>query len=351
MSGSQRRTAQEDSIRPALFPGYHTTCLPIKWSSVWCLMCLRRHHLRDPGNAEKASPASPPPTPHQWRNRHYTMPQKGSNYRMDGRLLYKYEAADRPGRACWCQVSNKYQQDRVTAELPRVDSVRNADTFQHQRQAKTRGETEAIDIFWSLWCCTTVLEFQTIKRELWSDWDKSWQIMQHSILKKLQSCPKLLLVTFKTRDLTAALNIFPQVCCSSVSWLSKCGRGRQRQADTLAFPYGTFCKAIGVSLHDPDCHWLVMKASRAEADPSLWGMEVGVRGRPGGLDGQRGRGSPVACHSPCTTAWPPTLSGLCTMGGLGLDCMSSHSPLPPPSSQHRGRPKGVKTLWTGISPL
>lgn len=25
-----------------------------------------------------------------------------------------------------------------------------------------------------------------------------------------------------------------------------------------------------------------MKASLAEADPSLWGVEVGVRGRPGG---------------------------------------------------------------------
>lgn len=179
----------------------------------------------------------------------------------------------------------------------------------------------------------------------------STQFSKTSIFLKI-----IILVTFKTWDLTAAFNIFPSVCCC-VSWLSKSGRGRQRQADTLAFPYGTFCKAIGVSLHDPDCHWLVMKATRAEADPSLWGVEVGVRGGPGGLEkgggvrGERGRGSPVACHSPCTTAWPPTLSGLCTMGGLGLDCMSSHSPLPPPSSQHRGRPKGVKTLWTDISPI
>lgn len=134
-------------------------------------MCLCRHHLRGPGNAETALLASPPPC--QWGNRHYTMPQKGSNYRMDGRLLYKYEAADRPGRPCWCQVSNKYQQDRVTAELPRVDSVTNTDTFQHQKQAKTREETKAIDIFWSLWCCPTVLECQTIKIELWSDWNKT----------------------------------------------------------------------------------------------------------------------------------------------------------------------------------
>lgn len=250
-------------------------------------MCLRRHHLRGPGNAETASLASPPPPPHQWRNRHYTMPQKGSNYRMDGRLLYKYEAADRPGRACWCQVSNKYQQDRVTAELPRVDSVRNTDTFQHQKQAKTRGETEAIDIFWSLWCCTTVLEFQTIKRELWSDWNKIPVMTNNAALdsQKLQSCSKIIISHFQNmRSHSCLKHISPSVR-SSVSWLSKCGRGRQRQADTLAFPYGTFCKAIGVSLHDPDCHWLVMKASRAEADPSLWGMEVGVRGRPGGLEG------------------------------------------------------------------
>lgn len=37
------------------------------------------------------------------------------------------------------------------------------------------------------------------------------------------------------------------------------------------------------------------------------GEGVGVSWWPRGLDG---RGSPVACHSPCTTAWPPTLSGL-----------------------------------------
>lgn len=143
MSGSQRRTAQEDSIRPVLFPGYHTTCLPIKWSSVWCL-CASAGTISEAQAAQKRR-RSPPPA--SKRNRHYTMPQKGSNYRMDGRLLYKHEAADRPGRACWCQVSNKYQQDRVIAELPCMDSV----TFQHQKEAKTREETEAIDIFWSLW--------------------------------------------------------------------------------------------------------------------------------------------------------------------------------------------------------
>lgn len=63
-------------------------------------MWLRRLHLRGPGNAEENADALQPPYLHhhqQRRNRHYTMPQKGSNYRTDGRLLYK--AADRPGRA------------------------------------------------------------------------------------------------------------------------------------------------------------------------------------------------------------------------------------------------------------
>lgn len=117
--------------------------------------------------------------------------------------------------------------------------------------------------------------------------------------------------------------------------------GKQRQTDTLALPYGKLCKAIGVSPHEPDCHWLVMKAARAEADPSLWGVEVGVRGQPGGGAWMCKHcwSGPVACHSPCTAAWPPTLSGLCTMGGPVLNCMSSHSPTPLHSSQHR---KGQK---------
>ena len=184
-------------------------------------MCLRRHDLRGPGNAETASLARPHPPPHchhhhrQWRNRHYTMPQKGSNYRMDGRLLYKYEAADRPGRACWCQVSNKYQQDRVTAELPRVDSVWNTDTFQHQKQAKARGETEAIDME------SAVLPdcFKTIKWELWCDRNKIPVMTNNSApdflkkKKKKKFAPKLLLATFKSWDLTAALkHISPSVC-------------------------------------------------------------------------------------------------------------------------------------------
>lgn len=59
MSGSQWRTAQEDSISPVLFPGYPATWLPIKWSSVWCLLhvplsapsqrpCQRRSAVANP---------------------------------------------------------------------------------------------------------------------------------------------------------------------------------------------------------------------------------------------------------------------------------------------------------------
>lgn len=67
-----------------------------------------------------------------------------------------------------------------------------------------------------------------------------------------------------------------------VSVTQKVWEVKQRQAVTLAFPYGKLCKAIGVSLHEPDCHGLFMKAPPTEADPSLWGAEVGVRGQPGG---------------------------------------------------------------------
>lgn len=94
-------------------------------------------------------------TPYQWRNRHYSMSQKGSNYRMDGRLLYKCEAADRPGRACWCQVSNKYQQDRVT-ELPWVDSVRKTRHISTSKAGKNKRRNKGYWHFLRLLCCMTV---------------------------------------------------------------------------------------------------------------------------------------------------------------------------------------------------
>lgn len=55
--------------------------------------------------------------------------------------------------------------------------------------------------------------------------------------------------------------------------------------------------------------------------------------------GEHGRGSPVACHSPCTAAWPPTLSGLCTMGGLELDYEQL---FPAPSSPAANEGEGQK---------
>jgi len=184
MSGSQRRTAQEDSIRAVLFPGYHTTCLPIKWSSLWCL-CASVGIISEALTTQKKRRSPDPiptPPPQQRRNRHFTMPQKGSKYRMDGRLLYKHKAADRPGRPCWCQVSNKHQQDRVIAKLPRADSVRNTDTFPFQKRAKNRRRNKTIDIFLSLCICTTLLEYQTIKSQLGSGWLKFRALTNNAVL-------------------------------------------------------------------------------------------------------------------------------------------------------------------------
>lgn len=201
-------------------------------------MCLRRHHLRGPGNAETASLARPRPPHHhhhhrQWRNRHYTMPQKGSNYRMDGRLLCKYEAADRPGRACWCQVSNKYQQDRVTAELPGVDSVWNTDTFQHQKQAKARGKTEAIDIFFFLESAALPDCFQMIKRELWCDRNKIPVMTNNSALDFLKKkTPKIVISHFQImRSHRCFKTYFPKSVCGALyrDSLSVGEEGRDRQ--------------------------------------------------------------------------------------------------------------------------
>lgn len=72
------------------------------------------------------------------------MPQKGSNYRTDERLLYKQKRlligqADQ----ALCQVSNKHQQDGVIVESTRVQSVRN-------RHISTSEAVKAVDIFPSL---------------------------------------------------------------------------------------------------------------------------------------------------------------------------------------------------------
>ena len=143
-------------------------------------------------------------------DRHYTMPQKGSNYRMDGRLLYKCKAADRPGRACWCQVSNKYQQDQVTAELPRVDSVRNTDAFQHQKQEKQERKQRLLTFFGV--CGVAVMVFQKIKRELRSDWNKIPVMANNRVLDSQK--------LWKTWDSRAALKHISPSVHGSISWLS-----------------------------------------------------------------------------------------------------------------------------------
>jgi len=134
---------------------------------------------------------------------------------------------------------------------------------------------------------------------------------------------------------------------SRVSWLSECGRGRQRQADTLAFPYGTFCEAIGVRLHDADCHWLVMKASRAEAYPSHWGVEVGVRGRPGGLEGVSvGEAAllPVTHHAPLHDRQPCLACAQWEVWGLTVWAVIPYSLLPAANTEVEGAKRSQNTL-------
>lgn len=171
---------------------------------------------------------------HHHHHRHYTMPQKGSNYRMDGRLLYKCKAADRPGRACWCQVSNKYQQDRVTAELPRVDSVRNTDAFQHQKEAKKQEKKQRLLTFFFGGCGVAVMEFQMIKSELWSDWNMIPVMTNNPALvspRKLQSCLKLLSVAFQNmRSYSCVKHISPkcaELCIVTQSSVGEKGGDRQ----------------------------------------------------------------------------------------------------------------------------
>lgn len=111
-------------------------------------MRLHGQRLGGTGDAGTVLLASPPP--YQWSNRHYTMPQEGSNYRMDGRLLYKCEAADRSGRSCWCQVLNKYQQDQVTAELSRGRHSQEHRHISTQEAAQKQKKTAAIDFFFEV---------------------------------------------------------------------------------------------------------------------------------------------------------------------------------------------------------
>lgn len=113
---------------------------------------------------------------------------------------------------------------------------------------------------------------------------QSWQIiMQHSILRSFNLRPKIIISRFQnTRSYSCFKTYFPKCVWSSVSWLSKCGRGRQRQADTLSLPYGTFCTAIGVNLHDLDCHWLCYESNAG------WGWSITLGGGSWGERTARG---------------------------------------------------------------
>lgn len=89
-----------------------------------CSVCLCRHHHRGPGNAEA-----------QGRCRRYAMPQKGSNYRMDGRLLHKHEAADGPATA-WFQTSTSRIELQQKQESYQEWTRFETDASEHQRQPK-----------------------------------------------------------------------------------------------------------------------------------------------------------------------------------------------------------------------
>lgn len=127
----KRRTAQKDSIRPVPFPGYHTTCMPIKWSSLWCLVRLCRHHLQS--NTETTSLRTPHP------NNEGTdttpCPKKAV---ITGWMGDSYISTRLPmGRAG--QVLNKYQQDWVIAESPRVETqTRSPLLMQRPKQKKMK---------------------------------------------------------------------------------------------------------------------------------------------------------------------------------------------------------------------
>lgn len=281
--------------------------------------------LSTPSQKQHRNHGAPDPPPQRQRNRHYTMPQKGSNYRMDGRRLYKHEAADRPG----------FKQVPAGLSYSRITQGGNTDTLStSDAEAKKQKKMKLMTFFFfQVWCCVTVSGFQTSRRK-WVKWvprfDK-WRCNRFS---------KTTLFEFNASRFQSmrSYSCFKHVSLPSEGMVTQRVWEKAQTGRHISLPLWHILQ--GNRSQTAWC-WLSLTCYESIAGRGLsitlgggsWGERT-ARRAGGGVE--RGRGSPVACHSSCTTAWPPTLSGLCTMGGPSLDCMSSHSPLPPKRQKCRG---------------
>lgn len=180
----RRRTAQEDSIRPLLFPGYHATCLPIKWSSLWCLNASVVPSQR-PGQHRNGVTLDPTPlNPFNGKGTDTTRcPKKAVITGRIGDCYISTGLPIGPGRPSWCQVLNKYQQDRVIAELLRAETQ----THFHFRSSQKHEEKK-----WGYWYflksvalhgCFGILSKQKGNYDLDETSFHPWQRQQQSILQ------------------------------------------------------------------------------------------------------------------------------------------------------------------------
>lgn len=174
MSGSQRRTAQEDSIRPVLFPGYHTTCLPIKRSSVWCL-CASAGTTSEvlPTQKPHCPPPPPPPPPLSSEGTDTTLcPKKavitgwmGDCY-ISTRLPIEQAG---PADARFKTSTSSYS--RITQGRLKHKHI---STSEAGRRGKTKQEKKQRLLTCFEVCRVAKLfgNLKMIKRELWSGWNK-----------------------------------------------------------------------------------------------------------------------------------------------------------------------------------
>ena len=164
-------------------------------------MCLRRHHLRGPGNAETPSLASP-------------LTGEGT----DTTLCPKKAVIT--GWMGDCYISTRLPIGQGGPADARFQTSTSRIELQQNYQGETQSETQThfnirrrrkqekkqrLLTFFGV--CGVARRLQTIKRELWSDWNKIPVMTNNAAVDsgKLQSCRKLLQVTFKPWDLTAAL--------------------------------------------------------------------------------------------------------------------------------------------------